>query len=126
MNHSAWDIGFVPQYQVQDEVFGANADTLVCGSLAPAGTAVAVDGGCGYPAAGATSRVRCTRSGLCSGSTSSTRPGPSSKRRSLPMPAADYTVRDTWFTAGMRGSGSNTLTAEEVFSPAHRVVHGPV
>jgi len=27
----------------------------------------------------------------------------------------DYTVRDTWFTAGMRGTGSNTYLAEDVF-----------
>jgi hypothetical protein len=43
-NHSAWDIGLCST-RVQDEVLGANADSLVCGSRAPAGTAVAVDGG---------------------------------------------------------------------------------
>jgi alkylation response protein AidB-like acyl-CoA dehydrogenase len=30
-------------------------------------------------------------------------------------------VEDTWFVAGMRGTGSNTLVATEVFVPAHRL-----
>jgi hypothetical protein len=38
------------------------------------------------------------------------------------VPAADYSVSDTWFTAGMRGTGSDTLTVEDVFVPQHRVV----
>ena len=44
VNHSAWDIGLCPT-RVQDDVFGADPDVLVCGSLAPVGTAVAVEGG---------------------------------------------------------------------------------
>src|SRR5262245_28365477 len=38
-NHSAWDIGLFPT-RVQDEVFGADPDALVCGALPPAGTAI--------------------------------------------------------------------------------------
>jgi 3-hydroxy-9,10-secoandrosta-1,3,5(10)-triene-9,17-dione monooxygenase len=42
--------------------------------------------------------------------------------RSLPVPATDFVMSDTWFTAGMRGSGSNTVIVEDVFIPSHRVV----
>jgi alkylation response protein AidB-like acyl-CoA dehydrogenase len=38
------------------------------------------------------------------------------------VPANDYAVSDTWFMAGMRATGSNTVTAEGVFVPAHRVL----
>ncbi|MFD4539701.1 acyl-CoA dehydrogenase family protein [Streptomyces bauhiniae] len=38
------------------------------------------------------------------------------------MPAADITVRDTWHFVGMRGTGSNTVVAEKVFVPAHRLL----
>jgi 3-hydroxy-9,10-secoandrosta-1,3,5(10)-triene-9,17-dione monooxygenase len=120
-NHSAWDIGLCST-RVQDEVFGADPDTLVCGSLAPAGTAVAVDGG-----------VRLSgRWGYVSGSLHAQwavlgfnivdETGAVVEAAIAPVPAADYTVCDTWYTAGMRGSGSNTLTAGDVFVPAHRVV----
>ncbi|RZU51614.1 two-component flavin-dependent monooxygenase [Krasilnikovia cinnamomea] len=37
------------------------------------------------------------------------------------VPRKDYGVTDSWFTVGMRGTGSNTLTMHEVFVPAHRV-----
>lgn len=33
----------------------------------------------------------------------------------------DWTVEDTWYTLGMRGTGSNTLVVEDVFVPDHRI-----
>ncbi len=38
------------------------------------------------------------------------------------MPAAQCTIEDTWHVAGMRGSGSNTVVADEVFVPDHRIM----
>ena len=37
------------------------------------------------------------------------------------MPTADVVIEDVWHTAGMRGTGSNTIVVEELFVPAHRV-----
>ncbi len=37
------------------------------------------------------------------------------------IPLSDLTIRDTWHVAGMRASGSNTLVADNVFVPDHRV-----
>ena len=37
------------------------------------------------------------------------------------VPLSDLTLRDTWFVAGMRASGSNTLVANDVFIPDYRV-----
>ena len=121
VNHSARDIGLCPT-RVQDDAFGADPDARVCGSLAPVGTAVAVEGG-----------VRLSgRWGYVSGSLHAQwavlgfnlvdETGAVIEGALAPVPARDYTVSDTWFTAGMRGSGSNTLSAEDVFVPWHRVV----
>lgn len=121
VNHSAWDVGLLPT-RVQDDVFGTDPDALVCGSLAPAGTAVAVEGG-----------VRLSgRWGYVSGSLHAgwavlgfnrvDDGGTVVDVALAPVPATDYVVSDTWFTAGMRGSGSNTLTVDDAFIPSHRVV----
>jgi 3-hydroxy-9,10-secoandrosta-1,3,5(10)-triene-9,17-dione monooxygenase len=37
-------------------------------------------------------------------------------------PISDLEIEDTWFVAGMCGTGSNTLIARDVFVPAHRVL----
>lgn len=37
------------------------------------------------------------------------------------VPFTDLTLRDTWHVAGMRASGSNTLVADDVFVPDHRI-----
>ena len=34
----------------------------------------------------------------------------------------DYTVRDTWFTAGMRGTGSKTIVTDNAFVPSGQVL----
>jgi 3-hydroxy-9,10-secoandrosta-1,3,5(10)-triene-9,17-dione monooxygenase len=38
------------------------------------------------------------------------------------VPTTDLTMHDTWFCAGLRGSGSNTSELDNVFVPAHRSV----
>ncbi|MGH8880756.1 MAG: acyl-CoA dehydrogenase family protein, partial [Stackebrandtia sp.] len=37
------------------------------------------------------------------------------------VPLAELTVEDTWHVAGMRGTGSNTVVADDVFVPARRM-----
>jgi 3-hydroxy-9,10-secoandrosta-1,3,5(10)-triene-9,17-dione monooxygenase len=38
------------------------------------------------------------------------------------VPAADYKIADTWFTAGMRGTGSNTIVTQNAFVPRGRTL----
>ncbi len=38
------------------------------------------------------------------------------------VPPGEYTVRDTWFMSGMRGTGSNTIVTDNVFVPATRIL----
>jgi alkylation response protein AidB-like acyl-CoA dehydrogenase len=37
------------------------------------------------------------------------------------VPSSDWRIEDTWYTLGMRGTGSNTVIVEDVFVPEHRV-----
>ncbi|WP_433781552.1 acyl-CoA dehydrogenase family protein [Actinomycetospora sp. CA-101289] len=41
------------------------------------------------------------------------------------VPMTDLSIEDTWFVAGMRGTGSNTLVARDVLVPEHRVISVP-
>ncbi len=38
------------------------------------------------------------------------------------LPIADVQIKDTWFFTGMRGTGSNTVVADRVFVPRHRLL----
>ena len=38
------------------------------------------------------------------------------------IPMSDLSIEDTWYVAGMRGTGSNTLVAKDVFVPQHRMI----
>ena len=37
------------------------------------------------------------------------------------IPAADLSIEETWFVAGMKSTGSNTQVANDVFVPEHRI-----
>ncbi|MCY1392370.1 Flavin-dependent monooxygenase, oxygenase subunit HsaA [compost metagenome] len=39
------------------------------------------------------------------------------------IPKEQYSIEDTWFTTGMRASGSNCIVANEVFVPDHRLLN---
>src|SRR6202012_115205 len=38
------------------------------------------------------------------------------------VPPGEYSIRDTWFTAGVRGTGSKTIVVEGAFVPERRVL----
>src|SRR5919108_2230376 len=38
---------------------------------------------------------------------------------------SDLDIKDTWYVAGMRGTASNTLIAQEVFVPSYRILPVP-
>jgi alkylation response protein AidB-like acyl-CoA dehydrogenase len=41
------------------------------------------------------------------------------------VPMSDLSIEDTWYVAGMRGTGSNTLVARDIVVPEHRVISVP-
>jgi len=38
------------------------------------------------------------------------------------LPRADFTIDDTWYASGMRGSGSKDLVVDDAFVPSHRTM----
>ncbi|MFC8792642.1 acyl-CoA dehydrogenase family protein [Streptomyces cinereoruber] len=123
-NSVAWVVSLFPE-QAQDELFGADPEARISGVLTPSATARKVEGGfrvsgrwhyasgawhadwalIGFPVPDATGETVDHGMAL--------------------LPAADYTVEDTWHVAGMRATGSNCVAAEEVFVPEHRVLSVP-
>lgn len=109
--------------EAQDEVFGADPDARVCGVLSPAGVAAPAPDG--YRLSGSW--------GFASGCLHSTWAtlvapivGSDGNLINVGMalvPMAEVQVKDTWFTVGMRGTGSNTIVADDVFVPEHRMRH---
>ena len=119
VNTSAWMAALFPE-QAQQDIWGSDPGTRIATVFDAAGTAVPVDGG--YRVSG--------QWGFGSGSLHT---GWASLGVLLPradsgqdvalalVPAPEYTIKDTWFTAGMRGTGSNTIVAEDAFVPFHRI-----
>jgi 3-hydroxy-9,10-secoandrosta-1,3,5(10)-triene-9,17-dione monooxygenase len=100
----------------QEEVFASGPDTRICQVLTPKAEAAPVDGGWRIsgrwaPASG------CLHSQWAMLGVAL----PDDAAFAL-VPMSELTVHDTWFTLGMRATGSNLLTGEDLFVPAHRVL----
>ncbi|MFI7310860.1 acyl-CoA dehydrogenase family protein [Streptomyces hygroscopicus] len=126
---TAWVVGVSGQIAVTPKspalnsvLYGEGPDSWLCGSLNPtAGRVEPVDGG-----------VRLTgRWGYASGCTHARwamvlatgtveEGGPTVHGLAVPM--SDLTIDEDWWVAGMRGSGSHTIVASDVFVPAERVL----
>ena len=121
LTDGAWLVGMWNE-QAQNDVWGSSPDAKIAGVVPPGGTGTPVDGG--YRVTG--------RWAYCSGclhadwillgipphDTDGTVTDPGL----VLIPAAELTIEDTWFAAGMRGTGSNTVIATDVFVPAHRFI----
>ncbi|WP_237104055.1 acyl-CoA dehydrogenase family protein [Nonomuraea sp. MG754425] len=114
-----WMAGLFPDH-VQDEVF-STPDVRVCGTLSPSGFAAPADGGV----------VVNGKWGFISGAWHShwqeivaVQVGPDGPPMPIValVPMSDLRIVDDWHTSGLRGTGSVTTVAQDVFVPADRVL----
>ncbi|WP_067432791.1 acyl-CoA dehydrogenase family protein [Nocardioides jensenii] len=121
MNVCSWIAGLFPE-RAQQEVWGEDPAARVCGVIAPTSTSRRVEGGL----------VVTGKWGFASGCLHSqwaglgvhivNEDGEAVDQGMALIPMSDLSVEDTWYVAGMRGTGSNTLVADEVFVPDHRIL----
>jgi 3-hydroxy-9,10-secoandrosta-1,3,5(10)-triene-9,17-dione monooxygenase len=124
INVCAWLAALFPE-RAQQDVWGENPDAWVAGSLAPLGEAQPVDGGWRitgrWPWASGCLHAQWAACGIHM-------KGPSGEFANLGlslMPMNEVRIHDTWFVAGMKGTGSNTIVAEGTFVPEHRFLPYP-
>lgn len=120
-NVCAWFAGTLSA-QAQQDIFGADPDARVAGVLTPTGTARRVEGGVvvsgkWYWASGS---LHATWGFV--GALETDAGGNVVNQLMVAMPMRELSVQDTWYTVGMRGSGSNCIVAEAVFVPDHRIM----
>ena len=116
-----WFVGLYGQ-RAQDEVFGANPDARVAGVLAPSTDVRRVDGGVvvsgkWYWSSGI---LHADWAGL--GLLEIGADGVPVNQFLGLIPMSELTIEDTWYVAGMKGSGSNCAVAKDVFVPDHRLL----
>ena len=108
--------------QAQQEIWGENPDARVAGVLNPSADVRKVDGG--YEISGkwpwASGILHADRALV--GIVVPDESGQPVDQALAFLPRSDYTIEDTWYVAGMKGTGSNTIVAEDVFVPEHRLV----
>ncbi|MEV4393050.1 acyl-CoA dehydrogenase family protein [Nonomuraea sp. NPDC049607] len=114
-----WMAAHFPE-AVQDEVF-ATPDVRICGTLSPTAMAVRAEGGI----------VVNGKWGFVSGAHHShwqeivaVVVGPDSEPEPVMalVPMSDLVVIDDWHTSGLRGTGSVSTVAQDLFVPAERVM----
>jgi 3-hydroxy-9,10-secoandrosta-1,3,5(10)-triene-9,17-dione monooxygenase len=115
-----WISGFASA-QAQEDVFGAEPDARIAGGSAPA-PAQRVTGGLRVSGrwAYASGAHHATWASL--GAMVSDDAGNPVDAVLCLVPVAEVQLEDTWHTVGMRGTGSNTWVADDVFVPEHRIV----
>jgi len=119
-NSASW-VASLATDAVQEDVF-ARGVPIMCSAVNPPGTFTKVEGG--YKVTGAFPYASgCLDSawGMFAIATKN------ADGRLVPAgqfyaPMSDATISDTWFVAGLKGTGSNTVVFNDVFVPEHRLV----
>jgi alkylation response protein AidB-like acyl-CoA dehydrogenase len=115
----SWLVGLFPD-EVQDEIF-ATPNVRVCGLLSPTGTATPTDGG--YTVNG---QWAFNTGSLDSHWNELVAMAPTPDGQMQPMmalvPMSEMEIIDDWHTAGLRGTGSVSTVARDLFLPAERVL----
>jgi 3-hydroxy-9,10-secoandrosta-1,3,5(10)-triene-9,17-dione monooxygenase len=111
-----WWVGHFSE-QAQEEFFASGPDTLASSALNPTrGKAEPVAGG--FRVSGHWSfSSGCDAASWVLVAV----PGPNGLMWAL-LPRPDYDILDTWFTSGMRGTGSKDIVIQNAFVPAYRTL----
>jgi 3-hydroxy-9,10-secoandrosta-1,3,5(10)-triene-9,17-dione monooxygenase len=108
--------------QAQHDVWGAgHPDALIATSFVPVGQVRAADGGWSLTGDWAWASGAGYAEWFMLGGMVPTH-GEHLEYRLFLVPAGDVRVTDTWYSAGLRGSGSDNVAAADVFVPEHRTV----
>jgi alkylation response protein AidB-like acyl-CoA dehydrogenase len=121
---ASWEMGLFPD-EAQDEIF-SNPDARICGILSPTAVAVPTDGG--YIINGKWSFNSGVKHSTWNNNAAlvQTDDGGFAPITAV-IPVADLEIIDDWHTSGLRGSGSITTIAKDLFLPKRRVLHmGPM
>jgi alkylation response protein AidB-like acyl-CoA dehydrogenase len=111
--------------RAQQEVFGADPDARVCGVLAPTAQARRAGGGLVVSGTWPYASGCLHASWAVLGVPVVDDAGETIDQGLALVPLTDLRIDDTWFVTGMRGTGSNTLVADEVFIPDHMIMSVP-
>jgi 3-hydroxy-9,10-secoandrosta-1,3,5(10)-triene-9,17-dione monooxygenase len=117
-----WMLGMFPP-AAQDEVWNENPDALIASSfIFPAGRAKRAKGGFlvsgRWPfSSGVDNAGWNMLAGMVAGDD-----GAPPEHRLFVLRRGEYEIIDTWHAAGLRGTGSKDVEAEEVFVPEHRTL----
>ena len=120
MNVCAFFVGLMNE-KAQNDVWGKNPDARIAGVFNPTATTRKVEGG--YIVTGAWNWASgCYHADwLYLGVPIVDEKGNMLYPAMAIIPNTDVTIEDTWFTSGMRGTGSNTIHVHDKFVPNHRL-----
>jgi alkylation response protein AidB-like acyl-CoA dehydrogenase len=124
LNVCAWLAGLFPQ-QAQDDVWGQDADTQVCGVLAPTAETRKVEGGHQVTGRWYYTSGSWHASWAVLGIPVTDESGEVIDQGLALIPRSQLEYEETWFVAGMKSTGSNCLIAKDVFVPSHRIISVP-
>jgi alkylation response protein AidB-like acyl-CoA dehydrogenase len=111
--------------KAQEEVFGADPDARVTGVAAPTGMGERVPGGWRVSGKWSYNSGAPFATWAAVGALLKDDSGAVVDQALVLIPASELAVEDTWHTAGMRATASNTLVGRDVFVPEHRVLSAP-
>ncbi|MDA2892904.1 oxidoreductase [Mycolicibacterium sp. BiH015] len=119
-NINAWSTCLYDPATV-DEIYADGPDTILSGVVSPGGTAHKVPGGYVITGQWPYSSASLHAQWVSGGVWEIDEDGDEIDQAMVVMPISDVQIKDTWYVAGMRASGSNTIIAENVFVPEHRL-----
>lgn len=108
--------------RAQQEVFGANPDARVAGVFSASPHSRRVEGGLVVSGKWYFSSGSLHADWAVLGVQERDANGAQVAQYLALIPKEQFRIEDTWFTTGMRASGSNCIVAEEVFVPDHRLL----